>query len=195
MSPIDLPAKTSGWAAASSTVSGSSGHPGVTAEKPAFSKYWAQGSQLLGRSHRPWTKATGVFPDLLASSTCCCSSALIVTAAAGFFFAIKAPLHVGRAVILLDSRGLRLRFRRAEVVFRWACATRVADEGDKRGVDLLGVGPADVVRAALHRDERAVPIVRTSDERISRHHDDPRPGRNVRTERRSRQRSRSGSCE
>jgi hypothetical protein len=29
--PTDLPANTPGWAAASSTVSGSSGHPGVSA--------------------------------------------------------------------------------------------------------------------------------------------------------------------
>src|SRR3954465_2222678 len=110
MSPIDLPAKTSGWAAASSTVSGSSGHPGVTAEKPASSKYFAQGSQLLGSSQRPWTKATGVFPDSLARSISFCSSSLIVTvvAAAAFFLAIKGPPHVGRAVILLDSRSVRV---------------------------------------------------------------------------------------
>src|SRR4051794_27250505 len=33
---------------------------------------------------------------------------------------------------------------------------RVTEEGEQCGVDLLGVGPADVVRTALHRDERAV---------------------------------------
>src|SRR5205807_9943962 len=32
----------------------------------------------------------------------------------------------------------------------------VTEEREQRGVDLLGVGPADVVRAALNRDERAV---------------------------------------
>src|SRR6476646_5561538 len=32
----------------------------------------------------------------------------------------------------------------------------VTDEGEQRGVDLVGIGPADVVRTALHRDERAV---------------------------------------
>src|SRR2546423_1997797 len=109
MSQLDWRAKPAGGAAASSTVSGSSAVPGVPAENPAFSKYLAQGSQLLGSSHRPWTKATGVFPDSLARSTCACSSSLIVTvAAAAFFLAIKGPPHVGRAVILLDSWSVRV---------------------------------------------------------------------------------------
>ena len=42
-------ANTSGFALASSTVSGSSGHTGVTAAYPASSKNWAQLFQLLGR--------------------------------------------------------------------------------------------------------------------------------------------------
>jgi len=51
--PIDLPAKTSGWALASLTVSGSSGQPGVKATKPFSSNSAAQRSQLLGSSHSP----------------------------------------------------------------------------------------------------------------------------------------------
>src|SRR5256886_16230337 len=62
--------KTSGCAFASETVSGSSGHPGFTAVKPASSNNVAQRSQLLGSSQRPWMKTTGVRPDALARSTC-----------------------------------------------------------------------------------------------------------------------------
>ena len=46
-------AKTSGFARACSTVSGSSGHDGVTPAYPASSKSCTQLSQLLGSSQRP----------------------------------------------------------------------------------------------------------------------------------------------
>src|SRR5437762_2959398 len=68
--PTFLPAKTSGCAFASETVSGSSGHPGFTAVKPASSNNVAQRSQLLGSSQRPWMKTTAVRPDALARSIC-----------------------------------------------------------------------------------------------------------------------------
>ena len=42
-----------GWPDDPSTVSGSSGQPGVSAVYPAASKASAQRSQLLGSSHRP----------------------------------------------------------------------------------------------------------------------------------------------
>src|SRR5437763_4839424 len=79
--PIDFPAKTSGWALASPTVSGSSGHCGVNATYPAFSNSLIQRSQLLGSSHRPCTNATGCFPDVFARWTCFVSAALMVTVA------------------------------------------------------------------------------------------------------------------
>src|SRR6478672_9749379 len=63
-------AKTSGSALASATVSGSSGQRGVTATYPASSKRSPQRSQLDGRSQRPCTNTTGVFPDEFARSTC-----------------------------------------------------------------------------------------------------------------------------
>ena len=47
--PTLLPAKTSGSALASSTVSGSSGQPGVSGVSPAAAKTSAQRSQLLGK--------------------------------------------------------------------------------------------------------------------------------------------------
>src|SRR2546421_3133807 len=89
--PTFLPAKTSGCAFASETVSGSSGHPGFTAVKPASSNMVAQRSQLLGSSQRPWMKTTGVRPDALARSTCSdsCSvtpvdlSAVVLTCSSG----------------------------------------------------------------------------------------------------------------
>src|SRR2546430_8867514 len=49
--PTFLPAKTSGCAFASETVSGSSGHPGFTAVKPASSNNVAQRSQLRSEEH------------------------------------------------------------------------------------------------------------------------------------------------
>jgi hypothetical protein len=76
--PIDLPANTSGWAAASSTVSGSSGQPGVNAAKPCCSNNSAQRSQLLGSSHRPWTNTTGWRPVALACWHCSSSYSVIV---------------------------------------------------------------------------------------------------------------------
>ena len=63
---------------ASSTVSGSSGQPGVSEAYPAFSKSSAQRSQLLGRRKRPCTNTTGVRPDAFDSSTCFASSCVIV---------------------------------------------------------------------------------------------------------------------
>ena len=75
---------TSGCALASATVSGSSGHPGVSAVKPASSNRVAQRSQLLGKSHSPWTKTTGVFPVLFASATSAASCSVIVAAALPF---------------------------------------------------------------------------------------------------------------
>src|SRR5437868_8665006 len=68
--PTFLPAKTSGWAFASETVSGSSGHPGFTAVKPASSNKAAHRFQLLGSSQQPWMKTTGVRPDAVAGATC-----------------------------------------------------------------------------------------------------------------------------
>ncbi len=76
--PTVLPANTSGCALASSTVSGSSGHPGRTGAYPASSKSCAHRSQLLGSSHRPWTNTAGVRPDALAFSTCWVSESDIV---------------------------------------------------------------------------------------------------------------------
>ena len=76
--PIVLLANTSGCALASSTVSGSSGQPGVSAVKPASSNSAAQRSQLLGSSHRPWMKTTGCSPVALARATSCASCSVIV---------------------------------------------------------------------------------------------------------------------
>src|SRR4051794_22377697 len=90
MSPMDLPAKTSGCVFASSTVSGSSGHSGVTATKPALSNSLTQLSQLLGSSQRPCTNATGLLPDLLARWTRCASSALMVEVASAVFLELMA---------------------------------------------------------------------------------------------------------
>src|SRR6266852_1817420 len=73
-----LCAKTSGCAFASSTVSGSSGQPGLTAANPASSKTVTQRSQLDGSSQSPWTNTTGVRPDAFARSTCAASCSLIV---------------------------------------------------------------------------------------------------------------------
>ncbi|MDX6606035.1 MAG: hypothetical protein QOD14_575 [Solirubrobacterales bacterium] len=64
--PTDFLAKTSGFALASATVSGSSGQPGVTVAYPASSKILAQRSQLLGSSQSPWMKTTGVLPEPFA---------------------------------------------------------------------------------------------------------------------------------
>src|SRR3954447_13938133 len=80
--PIDLPATASGFAFASSTVSGSSGHPGVSATKPLSSKCFAQGSQLVGRSHNPWMKTTGVAFEAFARSICVASLSVIGGASA-----------------------------------------------------------------------------------------------------------------
>jgi hypothetical protein len=76
--PIDLWANTSGCALASSTVSGSSGHPGVNAAKPLSSNSFAQRSQLLGSSHRPWTNTTGGRPVAFACSHWASSCSVIV---------------------------------------------------------------------------------------------------------------------
>ena len=81
ISPMLLPANTSGFALASSTVSGSSGQPGVSAVKPASSKTPAQRSQLLGSSHRPWTKTTGCSPVALARVTSAASCSVMVAGA------------------------------------------------------------------------------------------------------------------
>src|SRR5713226_7946830 len=71
---MPLPAKTSGCAFASATVSGSSGQPGVRATKPASSKSSTQRSQLDGSNQSPCTKTTGVavvaFARLTCSSSC-----------------------------------------------------------------------------------------------------------------------------
>ena len=77
ISPMDLPAKTSGCALASATVSGSSGQLGVNAVYPFFSKSCAHRSQLLGSSHRPWTNTTGTRPAVFARSTCSASYSVI----------------------------------------------------------------------------------------------------------------------
>src|SRR5271166_6468694 len=76
--PTDLLASTSGWALASATVSGSSGHPGVSATYPASSNSSAHRSQLLGSRNRPWTNITGVSLDAFARSACPVSSSVIV---------------------------------------------------------------------------------------------------------------------
>ena len=73
MSPTDLCANTSGCSLASSTVSGSSGHPGAIVAYPASSKTVRHRSQLLGSSHSPCTNTTGCLPDELAASTCSAS--------------------------------------------------------------------------------------------------------------------------
>ena len=51
--PTVLCANTSGCSFASSTVSGSSGHPGVNPVYPASSNTSTHRSQLLGKSHNP----------------------------------------------------------------------------------------------------------------------------------------------
>src|SRR4051812_40073292 len=89
--PIFFPAKTSGWALASSTVSGSSGQPGATGAKPAWSKTVAQRSQLLASSHSPWMKTTGVRADEFAASTCPDSRAVSVAMPAN----LAAPSSAG----------------------------------------------------------------------------------------------------
>lgn len=61
-------AKTSGFARASATVSGSSGQSGVSGAYPARLKKSAQLAQLLGSSQRPWMKTTGVVPEAFAAS-------------------------------------------------------------------------------------------------------------------------------
>ena len=78
--PTVLFASTSGCALASSTVSGSSGQPGVRAVKPASSNSVAQRSQLDGSSHRPWMKTTGCRPVALARETSSASCSVIVVA-------------------------------------------------------------------------------------------------------------------
>src|SRR2546428_11999883 len=70
--------KASGLAFASPTVSGSSGQPGVSAVKPTSSNSFAQRSQLLGNSQRPWTKMTGCAPVAFARWTCWVSCSVIV---------------------------------------------------------------------------------------------------------------------
>src|SRR6266568_8820201 len=78
MSPIPLRAKTLGSAFASVTVSGSSGHPGLSAQYPFRSNNLTQRSQLDGRSHNPCTNTTGVLEDLFARATCRSSSPVTV---------------------------------------------------------------------------------------------------------------------
>ena len=78
--PTVFLAKTSGCSLASSTVSGSSGQPGVSAVKPASSNSVAQRSQLLGSSQRPWMKTTGFKPVALARATAWPSCSVIVVA-------------------------------------------------------------------------------------------------------------------
>src|ERR1700722_2622254 len=65
-----LSANTSGWALASSTVSGSSGQPGLTGAYPAAANTAAHRSQLLGSSQRPWMNTTGLRPESLACAIC-----------------------------------------------------------------------------------------------------------------------------
>jgi hypothetical protein len=75
-----LCANASGFAWASSTVSGSSGHPGVSATNPASSNSFAQRSQLLGKSQSPCTKTIGRRPVAFARSTSASSCSVIVAA-------------------------------------------------------------------------------------------------------------------
>src|SRR3954452_23422033 len=75
--PTVLRANTSGGALASSTVSGSAGHPGVSAVGPASSTTAAHRAQLLGSSQSPWTKITGVRPAAFARVICSPSCAVI----------------------------------------------------------------------------------------------------------------------
>jgi hypothetical protein len=70
-------ARTSGFARACSTVSGSSGQAGINATYPASSNNAAQGSQLEGSSHSPCTKTTGVAVVAFARSTCSSSWSVI----------------------------------------------------------------------------------------------------------------------
>src|SRR6516165_4714242 len=89
--PTDLPASTSGWALASATVSGSSGHPGVSAAYPAASNRSAHRSQLLGSRNRPWTNITGVSPEAFARSTCPLSCSVIVVVVLDLSADMKVP--------------------------------------------------------------------------------------------------------
>src|SRR5437764_5759899 len=75
--PTVFLANTLGFARASSTVSGSSGHEGVSAAYPASSKTVAQRSQLLGSDQRPWMKTAAGRPEAFASSICSVSRSVI----------------------------------------------------------------------------------------------------------------------
>ena len=87
--PTDFRAKTSGWAFACSTVSGSSGQPGRNARVArAVSNNFAHRSQLLGSNHNPCTNTTGCLPELLARSTCFNSSFVTVRSSTG---AVSSP--------------------------------------------------------------------------------------------------------
>src|SRR5437773_661705 len=110
-------AKTSGCAFASSTVSGSSGQPGLTAVKPDSSKSDAHRSQLDGSNQRPCTNTTGLSPEAFARSTC---AALVfqlgVPAPASIAFCCEklvCPLVVHRVTLSRDEhtaeRDLRAR--------------------------------------------------------------------------------------
>src|SRR2546425_4290504 len=76
--PTVFLAKTSGFALASSTVSGSSGHEGARLAYPASSKTEVHRSQLLGSSQRPWMKTTGVRPEAFAASISWVSRSVIL---------------------------------------------------------------------------------------------------------------------
>src|ERR1700722_19333212 len=69
MAPTLLPENSSGRARPSSTVAGSLGQSGATVAYPAGSHISRQPAQLLGSSHKPWTKTTTERPEELAVST------------------------------------------------------------------------------------------------------------------------------
>src|SRR4051794_619985 len=130
---MDLFAKTSGCAVAASVVSGSSGQPGAAVAYPASSKICRHGSQLLGRSQRPWTKTTGCLPVALTFSISSTSYSVQVGAGLSGVVAMR---RASRAVRSEASP------RRGERVAR-ELGERTGDErehrdGDPRGWLLLG---------------------------------------------------------
>ena len=104
--PTLLCANTSGCAFASSTVSGSSGQPGLSAAKPASSNIVIHRSQLDGSSQSPCTNATGVRPDAFARSTCSASWSLIVPVSGAMLAITGPPSYVAwpRLIIAVPSR-------------------------------------------------------------------------------------------
>src|SRR3954451_21400199 len=103
-----LSANTSGSASASSTVSGSSGQPGLSGAKPASANTAAHRSQLLGNSHNPWMNNTGWSPDSLACWICS-SSGRCAAVVMSVMYQLRSfgPQRGTEELAALGGRGLR----------------------------------------------------------------------------------------